>query len=94
MATKVKKVDVKKVAKLAVSAVIANALKEAGYTVNADHTAYGFTDGTLVVTTADTDVQVKLIAPKAGAARYAVIKDEVAVSDEVMIEADAEFIAE
>jgi hypothetical protein len=83
MAAKVKKVDVKKVAKLAVSEVIANALKEAGYTVNANHAAYGFTDGTLVVTTADTDVQVKLIAPKAGAARYAVIEDE------VMIEAEA-----
>ena len=70
--TKTKKIDVKKVAKLAISTIIANALTEAGYTVSTDSDAYGFTAGTLVVADLATDVQVKFIAPKAGVTRYEV----------------------
>ena len=76
MAKKVKKVDLKKVAKVELSKAIANALIEAGFTVDGEHTKYGFTEGTLVVSMENTDVQVKLITPKTDLVRYAVQEDE------------------
>ena len=76
MAKKVKKVDLKKVAKVELSKAIANALIEAGFTVDGEHTKYGFTEGTLVVSMENTDVQVKLITPKTDVIRYAVQSDE------------------
>ena len=71
----VKKVDVKAVAKAEVSAVLEKALKEAGFEVVSGD-LFGFTKGTLVAHHAATDVQVKLITPKAGVERYAVAEDE------------------
>jgi len=76
---KIKKIDPKKVAKMAISEVIANALVAAGYKVNTDNEEFGFTAGTLVVDMETTDVQVKFIAPKSGLTHYAVLEDEVEV---------------
>ena len=76
MAKKVKKVDVKKVAKVGLSNTIVGMLVEAGFAVETDHTKYGFSEGTLVVSLPDTDVQVKFITPKTDLVRYAVQEDE------------------
>ena len=76
-----KKVDVKKVAKKDLSTVIMEALKDAGYDV-ADGVARGFTEGSLVVSVEATDIQVKLITPKAGVTRYPVLEDEAEASEE------------
>lgn len=76
MAKKVKKVDVKKVAKVGLSNTIVGMLVEAGFTVETDNTKYGFSEGTLVVALPDTDVQVKFITPKTDLVRYAVQEDE------------------
>ncbi len=73
---KTKKIDVKKIAKLKISELIAKALTEAGYTVHTDNENYNFTAGTLVVEDEVTDVQVKFIAPKPGETRYDKIEDE------------------
>lgn len=75
MAKKIKKVDVKMEAKLEVSAAITEALKTAGFEV-LDGTEFGFTKGSLVARHTATDVQIKLVAPKAGIERYEVLTDE------------------
>ena len=84
MAKKVKKVDVKKVAKTGLSNTIFSMLVEAGFAVETDHTKYGFSEGTLVVSLPDTDVQVKFITPKTDLVRYAVQEEE----DEAEAEAE------
>ena len=74
---KVKKVDVKKEAKLELSALFAEFLATKGIEVDTNHEDYGFTAGTLVVRMEKTDVQVKLVTPKAGLDRYAIVEDEI-----------------
>lgn len=81
---KVKKVDVKKEAKLELSAMFAEFLRGQGIEVDTNYEEYGFTAGTLVVKMEKTDVQVKLVAPKAGLDRYTIIEDE--VEDEAVVE--------
>ena len=76
-AKKVKKVDVKKEAKLELSALFAEFLEAKGIEVDANYEDYVFTAGTLVVRMEKTDVQVKLITPKAGLDRYTVVEEEV-----------------
>ena len=73
---KVKKVDVKKEAKLELSALFAEFLESKGIEVDANYEDYGFTAGTLVVKMEKTDVQVKLVTPKAGLNRYKVVEIE------------------
>lgn len=65
-----KKVDVKKLAKQELSNLIKEFLLEKGIEVSSNAEDYGFTQGTLVVHMEKTDVQVKLITPKAGLERY------------------------
>ena len=65
-----KKVDVKKLAKQELSDLIKEFLIEKGIEVSSNAEDYGFTQGTLVVHMEKTDVQVKLITPKAGLERY------------------------
>lgn len=65
-----KKVDVKRLAKATLSQELAAFLTEKGYDVHENHEDFGFTGGTLVVGMKDTDVQLKLITPKAGLERY------------------------
>ena len=67
---KAKKVDVKKAAKTELSAMFAEFLAEKGIECNTNSENFGFTSGTLVVKMPNTDVQVKLITPKAGLERY------------------------
>lgn len=67
---KVRKVDVKKEAKIILSQEIAQFLMEKGYNVQENHEDFGFTGGTLVIGMEKTDVQLKLITPKAGLDRY------------------------
>lgn len=75
MAKSVKKVDVKKVAKMALSKELAEILKSEGKEIlNGED--FGFTEGTLVVRLANTDIQIKLIAPKAGITHYEELKEE------------------
>lgn len=71
----VKKVDVKKVEKVAIMDVVTKALQEAGYEVS-DGADFGFTAGTVVVKGAKCDVQLKPITPKAGVDRYEVLVEE------------------
>ena len=71
----VKKVDVKKVAKVEVMDVITKALVAAGYTVG-DGVDFGMTAGTVVVHGAKVDVQLKPITPKAGVDRYEALEVE------------------
>jgi len=73
---KVKKIDVKKVAKEALSTAIAEFLVDAGYEVKTDTADYGFSGATLIVTVPDTDIQIKFVTPKAGVERYEVKVDE------------------
>lgn len=75
MAKKEKKVDLKKVAKQELSARIAEFLKAEGYDVNAESERFGFTEGTLVISKPETDVQVKFITPKAGETQYKVLPE-------------------
>ncbi len=82
----IKKVDVKKVAKLGVSNQIAELFRSLGMVVN-DGLDYGFTEGTLVLRTDKCDVQVKLITPKAGVDRYEKLEDE---EEEIVVECDDE----
>jgi hypothetical protein len=65
-----KKVDVKKLAKQELSNLIKEFLMEKGIEVSSNAEDFGFTQGTLVVHMENTDVQVKLITPKAGLERY------------------------
>lgn len=71
----VKKVDVKKVAKMEVSAKIAEMFKELDMIV-LDGKDFGFTEGTLVFKGEKCDVQIKLITPKAGVERYDLLEEE------------------
>ncbi len=71
-----KKVDMKKVAKLAVSEQVRALFASQGIVVE-DGLDFGFTEGTLVLRTDKCDVQVKLITPKAGIDRYEKLEDEV-----------------
>ena len=68
--TKGKKVDVKRVAKQELSDLFEEFLIEKGIKVSSNAEDFAFTQGTLVVHMEDTDVQVKLITPKAGLKRY------------------------
>ena len=70
-----KKVDVKKVSKLKVSEEVSVMLGENGIGVE-DGTLYGFTEGTLVAHLDKCDIQIKLIAPKAGVDRYIKLEEE------------------
>ena len=72
---KSKKVDVKKVAKLALPKELANILKAEDKVV-LDGENFGFTEGTLVVRLGETDIQVKFITPKAGVIHYEELVDE------------------
>ena len=65
-----KKVDVKKLAKQELSDLIKEFLMEKGIKVSSNAEDFGFTQGTLIVHMENTDVQVKLITPKAGLDRY------------------------
>ena len=65
-----KKVDVKRVAKQELSDLFEEFLKEKGIKVSSNAEDFAFTQGTLVVHMENTDVQVKLITPKAGLERY------------------------
>lgn len=65
-----KKVDAKKVAKQELSDLFEEFLTEKGIKVSSNAEDFAFTQGTLVVHMEDTDVQVKLITPKAGLKRY------------------------
>lgn len=69
MAKAIKKVDPKAVAKSKVMEEVAVALRAEGYEV-LDGEAFGMTKGTIIVRTADTDIQIKPITPKAGVVRY------------------------
>ena len=65
-----KKVDVKRVAKQELSNLFKEFLIEKGIEVSDNAEDFAFTQGTLVVHMEKTDVQVKLITPKAGLDRY------------------------
>ena len=65
-----KKVDVKRVAKQELSDLFKEFLMEKGIEVSSNAEDFAFTQGTLVVHMEKTDVQVKLITPKAGLERY------------------------
>ena len=65
----VKKVDVKKVSKLEVSAKVKELFEGLGIEVG-EGSEFGFTEGTLVLKLEKCDIQVKLIAPKSGIERY------------------------
>ena len=71
-----KKIDVKKVAKLELSKLLADFLMEKGVAVHTNAEDYGFTEGTLVVETEACDVQVKFITPKAGVTKYEVVSED------------------
>lgn len=68
--TKGKKVDVKAAAKRDLSKLFADFLVAQGIDVSTNAEDFAFTAGTLVVHMENTDVQVKLITPKAGLERY------------------------
>lgn len=69
---KEKKVDIKKVAKENLSAKLLAFLAAEGFIATNDTVDYGFTNGTILVSDTDTDIQIKLITPKAGINRYEV----------------------
>jgi hypothetical protein len=75
----VKKVDVKKEAKKDLSARLAAFFEAEGFTVKANAADYGFSEGTLIVSEEATDIQIKLITPKAGLTRYEVVPEEAEV---------------
>lgn len=76
MAKKVnKKVDFKKIAKGQVNKYIVEALKALGIEAS-DGEDYGFTEGTIVAHMEKTDIQIKLITPKAGLERYKRLEEE------------------
>ena len=64
-----KKVNIKETKKEEILKIIAKALQEVGIEV-LEGTDYGFTATTLVARTTETDIQIKLITPKAGVIRY------------------------
>lgn len=70
-----KKVNVKQVAKNDIRMAIETALSGIGVDVSKGED-YGFTKDTLVAHTETCDIQVKLVAPKAGLDRYEIVKDD------------------
>ena len=64
-----KKINLKDTAKADMMAKITETLAAAGIEILTG-TDFGFTTTTLVARTADTDIQIKLITPKAGVTRY------------------------
>lgn len=80
---KVRKVDVKKAAKIELSKLFVEFLEEKGIDVSEDHEEFAFTQGTLVVHMDKTDVQVKLISPKHGLERYQRVEYEYVDADEL-----------
>lgn len=76
MAKVVKKVDFKKVEKMAVKESIQLLFQDMGYEVLDGKEVYGFTDGTLVVAMDKCDIQIKLISPKSGIDRYEKLVEE------------------
>ena len=72
----VKKVDNKKVEKMTVKGNIQELFEGLGFVVNDGKEIYGFSDGTLVVSMDKCDIQIKLIAPKAGIDRYEKLEEE------------------
>ena len=85
----VKKVDFKKVEKVSIMKVIAEALRTAGFEVE-DGEDFGFTAGTVVVKGEKCDVQIKPITPKAGLERYEALEEEEEEVVEEEIVEDAE----
>lgn len=79
----VKKVDSKKVEKMAVKGNIQELFEGLGFVVNDGKEIYGFTDGTLVVSMDKCDIQIKLIAPKAGIDRYEKLEEELEEEEEI-----------
>lgn len=75
MAKTVKKVDPKATFKSEIMSIVESALVAAGVTVT-DGEKFGMTKGTLVVSGADFDLQLKPITPKAGVSRYEVPTEE------------------
>lgn len=73
---KAKKVNPKEVEKARIMEIISNALAELPETEIKDGVGFGMTKGTLIVSTAVCDVQIKPIVPKAGLERYAEIETE------------------
>ena len=71
----VKKIDVKKVAKLEVSEIVREMFEEKGIVV-LNGQDFGMTEGTLILRMEKTDIQVKLITPKSGLERYEVLEEE------------------
>ena len=69
-----KKVNPKDVQKNAIKEVLTTALMNYGTISNG--VDYGFTKDTLVLSTADCDIQIKLIAPKANETRYELLEEE------------------
>ena len=71
----VKKVDVKKVAKMKVMEIVCEALEAAGIPV-LDGEDYGDTAGTIIARTEKCDVKIRPITPKAGLERYERLEEE------------------
>lgn len=74
----VKKVDVKKVAKMEVNGNVKEMFEGLGIEI-LDGAEFGFTEGTLVARLEKCDVQIKLITPKAGIDRYEKLEEEVEI---------------
>ena len=84
----IKKVDYKKVEKMAVKGNIQELFEELGFVVNDGKEIYGFTDGTLVVSMDKCDIQIKLISPKSGIDRYEKLEEE--LEEEVISQEEEE----
>ena len=69
---RVKKVNLKDKAKVEIMEIIQNALTENDIEFH-DGLKYGMTNGTLIVSHKDTDIQIKPIVPKSGTERYPVV---------------------
>ena len=61
---------------MAVKGSIQELFQDLGFVVSDGKDVYGFTDGTLVVAMDKCDIQIKLIAPKAGIDRYEKLEEE------------------
>lgn len=88
----VKKVDNKKVTKMATSEQIKEMFEGLGIEVGVG-ADYGFTEGTIVLHMEKCDVQVKLITPKAGIDRYEKLVEE-DEEEEVVEEQEEEQVQE
>lgn len=69
-----KKINPKDTAKAEVIEKIKTMFAEGGITTR-DGVDFGFTATTLVVSLLDTDIQIKIMAPKAGVVRYEELND-------------------